>query len=221
MFKVLQEILDWSETWALLLPMAVLTFSKQNKPMLKPIVVLVVASFALYFLIDFSWKFKYDLQLPKIFHDNRILYNITSLVRTLCFMTFFNKLRLPFKGNAPWLLPTVFLGFAFLDFIFLEKFTLFGNYLHLAECIILLVYCLSYYIRILKSDQADVFHTPEFWIITGLTLYEAVNLPIFMNYGNISVSMKKFAVDLWSVHNIAFIVLCLFITKGLLTSARN
>jgi hypothetical protein len=221
MLKVAHEILDWSEAWALLLPLGVLAFKKADTSRLKPVIVFSLVSFVLYFLIDFSWKFKYDLNLPEVFHDNRILYNIASLVRTLCFMAFFNQLRLPFKGKAPLLLPAVFAGFALLDFIFLEKFTLFGNYLHLAECIILLVYCMSYYIRILKSDQADVFHTPAFWIITGLTLYEAVNLPIFMNYGNISESMKKFAIDLWSVHNIAFIVLCLFITRGLLASARN
>jgi hypothetical protein len=221
MREILKYILDWSEVWALLLPMGVLAFFKPETQKLKPVVVFVLGSFLLYFLIDFSWKFKESLNLPRIFHDNRVLYNISSILRTVCFLAFFMKLKLPFRGKNPRVLPVLFLLFVLLNFIFLESFMLFGNYLHLTESIILLVYCLSYYLRILKSDQANVFHTPEFWIITGLTLYEAVNLPIFMNYENISESMKKFAIDLWSVHNVVFIVMCIFLAKGFYQSARN
>lgn len=219
--KTLTEILDWSEVWALLVPLAVIFIFKPSTHKFPSIYGYLLISLPLYSLIDFSWKFKDKFDLPEVLHDNQFLYNALSIIRFLCFSYFFIQLKLPFKGKWQWLIPALFIAFGIYNFLFLESFKTFSNHIHLLESSLILFYCLAYYIRILKSDQVAIFTRPEFWFITGICLYEAINLPIFGYYNKLGGLDEEFAIDLWNVHNIIYIILCLFIAKGFYESSKQ
>jgi hypothetical protein len=59
---------------------------------------------------------------------------------------------------------------------------------------------------------------PHFWVVVGLTLYTSVNFLIFLFYKYL-ISEEftkewKFAIDIWNVHNLSYIVLMTFIAIG-------
>lgn len=215
MADIFKEIFDWSESWAPLIPLAVMLTHRQESHYSRPIRVMVVISLFLYLVINMSWKLKNKLDWWFILDDNRILYNIASIVRTLCFCLFFVHLKLPFKGKFPWLLPSLYAMLLCWAVFRRGDWQNFSDFLHTTESILLIFYALSYYLRTLLSDQAQVLRTPVFWIVTGLVIYEAISLPIFMLYNQVAVTDANFAVDIWDIHNIAFLVMFICIAKGL------
>jgi hypothetical protein len=95
-----------------------------------------------------------------------------------------------------------------------------GNLLA-TEAYLLLVYCMLYYLTELRNDQDGIFDTPHFWIVTGLGIYVVVNFFVFLFYLPMISKDIRLAVDIWNVHNLAFIIFCLFLTKAFYGSIRN
>jgi len=94
-----------------------------------------------------------------------------------------------------------------------------GNLLA-TEAYILLVYCMLYYLSELKDDSKNLFAGPDFWVVTGLSIYVVINFFVFLFYLPMIDVDEDLAVNIWNVHNIAFIIFCLFITKSLYGSHR-
>jgi hypothetical protein len=113
--------------------------------------------------------------------------------------------------------------FIVINFGFFEKFfnynTFSGNLLS-AEAYILLVYCMLYYLTELKDDSDNLFNSPHFWIVTGLSIYVVINFFVFLFYIPMFDVDENLAANIWNVHNIAFIIFCLFIAKALYGSNR-
>jgi hypothetical protein len=87
--------------------------------------------------------------------------------------------------------------------------------------IILMIFTISYFIYILRSDEVHFSRHPSFWIVTGLFIYEAINLFVFVIYSKISTTDSKFAFSLWYVHNFAQLIFCILIAKGLYVSRKR
>ena len=93
-----------------------------------------------------------------------------------------------------------------------------GNLLTV-EAYLLLVYCMLYYFAELKDDE-NLFNGPDFWVVTGLAIYLVTNFFVFLFYTPMLSVDAKLAVNIWNVHNIAFIIFCLFITKAFYGTVR-
>ena len=93
-----------------------------------------------------------------------------------------------------------------------EEFS--GN-LHAMEAYLLLIYCMIYYLEALKDDEKNLFHEKDFWVVTGLCIYVVVNFFVFLFYQPMIDVDVKLAINIWNVHNVAFIIFCLFITKAI------
>ena len=95
----------------------------------------------------------------------------------------------------------------------------YGSNLLAAEAYLLLIYCLLYYLSKLRAEDSDVSRGADFWVVTGLSIYVVVNFFVFLFY----VPMIKFdsnlAERIWDVHNIAYIILCILITRAFYESA--
>jgi len=119
---------------------------------------------------------------------------------------------------------TVFsLIFMIVNFLFFEKFFNYDSFsgnLLATEAYLLLVYCMLYYLTELKSGRDDLFNTPHFWVVTGLSIYVVTNFFVFLFYLPMINIDEDLAVNIWNVHNIAFIIFCLFITKAIYGSFR-
>ncbi len=222
MGKFFKFLLDWSEVWAPLIPLVFLLFKKNQPRFLKPVILYLVAAFLLNVISDIIGDFKAFL--PPWMQSNNPLYNVHSVVRFICFSYFFIKLKQSSFTRLKYILPNVSLVIIIINFIYVEDF---GNPDHLsgnllsAEAYVLLIYCMLYYLAKLRDEVDDITSGADFWIVTGLSIYVVVNFFVFLFYVPMINQDGKLADNMWNVHNIAYIILCLFITKAIYEPARH
>ncbi len=219
---MVRYILDWSEVWALLIPLLYFLFKRKQPRYLKP----VVAYLFIALLINLTGNIiaDYKAYLPAWMQSNNPLYNVHSIIRFMCFSLFFFELKQPSFTRLRYLLSYLSLVIILINFSLVEDFGnpdhLSGNLLAL-EAYLLLVFCMLYYLAKLRDDVDEIASGPDFWIVTGLSMYVVINFFVFLFY----VPMIKFdrglANNIWDVHNIAYIILCIFITKAFYESARH
>jgi hypothetical protein len=213
-------IFDWAEVWALFIPLAILLIRPKQPPLYMLVVVYVWLSLLINLVIDLTWKLR--TYLPHDLNSNNYLYNTHSLVTFGLFSLFFLRLKQPFMETTKKVIPLFFLAFLVINFTCFENFFdywKFSSRLLAIEAGLLLVYCLLYYFYKVKDENEMLNkHQPDFWIVTGLGIYVAVNFFIFLLYNELTVLTSQFAVQIWNVHNISYVVLNLFLARGLYES---
>jgi FtsH-binding integral membrane protein len=218
MSKIIQLFFDWSEVWALLIPLFVWIFSNKQPSLLKSIIVYLWLALTLNLFGDVVADFKKPYHFPLWLQSNTPVYNIHSVVRFVCFSYFFLSLPQPQFKTLKKAIVLVFFLFVIIDFAFFEDFFnrdhLSGNLLS-AEAYLLLIFCMLYYLAVLNDEDDTAFKGPVFWIVTGLSIYVAVNFFVFLFYVPMNAQNWRLADNMWSVHNWAYIILCLFITRAL------
>ena len=146
-----------------------------------------------------------------------------SIIRFFCFGYFFGALRQSSFQNLRHILPYISVVLILLNFAYIENF---GNPDHLSgnllstEAYLLLVYCVLYYLSKLRDEEDDIVWGPDFWIVTGLSIYVVVNFFVFLFYVPMIIQDAGLANNIWDVHNVAYIILCLFISKAFYGAAR-
>lgn len=213
------KILDWSEVWALLIPLIALLFRREQPATLRPIIVYIWVAFIVNLAIDII------MELRTYYPDwtNNPLYNIHSVIRFTCFSFYFIQLQRNSFGRLKKILAILSAIFLIINFLFFENFfnnESFSGNLHATEAYLLLIYCMLYYLSELKDDSKNLFNGPDFWVVTGLSIYVVVNFFVFLFYLPMIDVDLDLAVNIWNIHNIAFIIFCLFIAKGLYGSDR-
>ena len=216
MGNFIQSALDWSEVWALLIPLIVLFFKRQRPRFLKPVIIYLWLALGINLVIDFTWYFK--SYLPGWLQSNNPFYNIHAVARFACFSIFFMLLPQSSFGRLKKWLVAVSAVFILVNFSFFEHFLnpdhLSGNLLS-AEAYLLLIYCMQYYLAELRDDSHAIFGGPDFWIVTGLSIYVVISFFVFLFYLPLLNFDPMLADRMWNFHNIAFIIFCIFITKAL------
>lgn len=219
MSKILASIFDWSEVWALLIPLFLLMFRKKQSAILQPVIVYLWLALALNLFCDIIGDFKKPYHFPAWLQSNNPIYNIHSVVRFACFSYFFISLpQSQFKAFKK-IIALSFVLYFIIDFTFFENFFYFshlsGNILS-AEAYLLLIYGMLYYLAVLNDEDDDAaFKGPVFWIVTGLSIYVVINFFVFLFYVPMITQNMVLAVGIWNVHNAAYIILCLFIARAL------
>lgn len=213
-------LLDWSEVWALLIPLAILLWKKNRTPYLKPVRIFVYIALMLNIAINLIWKFKKSMGLHEgdFFWSNNFIYNAESIIRFHLFAWFFLLLNQRFMHRVKRIIPFLFLALAAVNFTFFEDFfnqSSFSSRLLATEAALLLFYCLQYFIYVIVEEKTvKLGQQPGFWVVTGLSVYVAVNFFIFLFYATLSKNPSpeklNFVVRLWDVHNVVFILFCIF-----------
>jgi len=223
------KALDWSEVWALLIPLMVLLFRRPQPATLKPVIIYLCIAFILNVGIDIIMIFRdYRLEwvkatFPEWLKTNNPLYNIHSVARFTCFSIYFMQLQHASFTKFKKFLAAASAIFIVINFSIFENFfnpRSFSGSLLATEAYLLLVYCMLYYLSELKDDSKNLFIGPDFWIVTGLSMYVVINFFVFLFYLPMIDVDPQVAVNIWNVHNIAFIIFCLFITKAFYGSHR-
>ena len=216
---------DWMEVWALFIPIIFLCFRKKQPHTLKPVIAYVFIALYLNYLIDVVFQFQDICNFPIWFRTNTYIYHINSIVRFFIFAYFFIKLDQPFLYWIKRIIPVLYLGFVIINFNFHEKFINYwfedgyvksdmSNLLLSVEAALLLIYCLQYYIYRMLEDRTETQKPPDFWIVTGLSVYVAISFPIYLYYDRLKVDYIYFAINIWKVHNVSFIIFCIFMAKA-------
>ena len=214
---MIRPIADWSEVWALLIPLAFM-FSWRKMPLyLRPIQLYLILALIINIISTVIWKRnQLNLHLPGWLDSNNFLYNTHSIIRLLLFSLFFIQLNQRFMHRVKFILPFLFLLFVVINFTVSENYVdaNLSSRLLATEAALLLFYCLQYFIYLMVEDRTfNLKKEPGFWIVTGLSIYVATNFFIFLFYNYLTQQNWKFAVDIWDVHNSAYLVLCIFIAR--------
>ncbi|HEV2481555.1 MAG TPA: hypothetical protein VGS79_17915 [Puia sp.] len=217
-----KTILDWSEAWAPLVPLAIRMRHRTQPSYLRPVVIYVWFAFFCNVAIDVVWKLSNRISVP--YNSNNWLYNLHSVVRFGLFAAFFLRLRQPFIVGLKRAVAAGFAVFVVVDFGWFERFfeyQYFSSRLLAMEAGLLLFYCLQYYFYKLREDVELEWSQPDFWVVTGLGIYVAINFLIFLTYNELSAYYTHFAVDIWSVHNISYVLFQFFLAKAFYESTRR
>ncbi len=223
MKKVFSTILDTSEVWALLIPLFQLLFKPKQPRYLRPVIVYLFVALLLNLAVDI-------LAAYNLVHtgneriSNNPLYNIHSIVRFFCFSYFFILLRQPFFKFIKKILVSLFFLFLVINFGFEEDLFYTGHIsgtLFSTEAFFLLVCCMLYYLSQLKGEVASITGSKDFLVVTGLAIYVAANFFVFLFYVPMITENPQLAANMWDVHNVAYILLCIFISKAFYATSGN
>jgi len=207
-----------------LIPLFFVVFGPRQPAPLKPVIIYLWLALLLDTIGDCIGYDEIRSYFPHWLQSNNPLYNIHSLVRFACFSYFFISLPQPRFKTAKKVIAIVFILFVIADFTLFEHFFYYyhlsGNLLS-AEAYLLLIYCLLYYLAALNDDNDAAFKGPVFWIVTGLGMYLVVNFFVFLFYVPMIIQNIDLADHIWKVHDVAYIILCLFITRAFYATNRN
>ncbi len=215
MSSVFFSILNWSEVWALLIPLFVLMVRRKQPSYMKPVILYLWSALLLNLICDILSKYNDTHRGNEI--SNNPLYNIHSIVRFVCFSYFFILLKQKFFKPVNKFIPIIYFLFVAINFSVNENFFykkhISGNLLSM-EAFLLLIYCMLYYLSQLKSEVGSITGTKNFWVVTGLAIYVAANFFVFLFYIPMITENSIVANNMWNVHNISYILLCTFISKA-------
>ena len=206
----------------MLIPLTIMIWKRNRTDYLKPVRIYIVFAFILNLVIDIiaETKGSWGIDETNFFWNNNVFYNITSIVRLILFAWFFILLKQRFMHRIKALIPFGFLVFVLINFIFFEKFVpqgddeSFSSRLLATEAALLVFYCLQYFIFLMIEDRSDTISKQKgFWVVTGLTIYVATSFFIFLFYDYLSRVTRDFAVGIWDIHNIAFIIFCICMAR--------
>lgn len=225
MFVHLNIILDFSEVWALFIPLALLLVKRKQPSVLTPVIVYLFLALILNVISDSIMWYNSGRKLEDMLSNN-VYYNIHSIVRFVCFCIFFLRLRQSYFTNIKRMIPVVWILFFIINFYFIEKQSFF-NFLHLsgnlfaAEAYLLLVYCMLYYLSELRDDVAKFRGEKVFWVVTGLAIFVVINFFVFLFYIPMLDENEPLATRMWDIHNGAYIIFCILLAKAFYVPARN
>jgi len=204
-----------------MIPLSVLLFRRQQPSSLRPVIVYLWLAFLVNVAIDIIMAINIYSGTQNL--SNNPLYNIHSVLRFTCFSFYFIRLQKNSFAQLKKLLALFGLVFLFVNFVFFEDFfnrESFSGNLLTVEAYLLLAYSMLYYLAELKDDE-NLFDGPHFWVVTGLAVYLVTNFFVFLFYMPMITVDVELAINIWNVHNIAFIIFCLFITKAFYGSFRH
>ena len=222
----LRTIFDWSEVWALLIPLTILLVYKPKGRWVMPVKWYVFTALTLNIIIDFIWysnkKEWFGLSEAEYnTWNNNIFYNLHSIARLLFFSWFFYLQGKGFR-HITRIIPVIFLVGVIIFFSFWGNVWYISSYLLATEAGFLLFYCLWYTNKMLRDDKPAFSSShPPFWVVGGLTIYTAVNFFIFLFYDYLNDHYEDFLLGTWDLHNSLFIILCICIAIGFYNERNN
>jgi hypothetical protein len=237
LLSIFRTIFDWSEVWALLIPLTVLLIFNPNGDWVTPIKWYLLTAFLLNLCVDFIWYVNKEewfgvSEAKKNWWNNNIFYNLHSFARLFFFSWFFSIQGVGLKKIAR-MVPVVFLSAVIIFFTIKkdgfnyndpaeESIFYISSYLLATEAGLLLFYCLWYTNKIMREDKpAFSSSNPPFWVVGGLTIFTSVNFFVFLFYDFMNVFDDEFLVSIWDLHNSLFIILCICIAIGLYNERRT
>ena len=118
----------------------------------------------------------------------------------------------------------MYILFFIIDVTFFENFfdsrKIAAN-LFTGEAFLLLVYCLLFYLSKLKTDNDEIIGGPEIYVVTGLSIFVVTNFFLYLFYDAMLAESLTLANNIWTVHNVAYILFCVLIAKAFSRAKRT
>lgn len=201
-------------TSSTLLPalLALLLFKKQNAPLKYLSYLLWVAT-----LVEIAAYFLAQNQIP-----NLPLLHVYVIIE-FALLGWMYQLYL-YRFYPKYLIPVIIVVFTFLSIlnsIFVQKIQTFNTYARALENLLLIVFALSFFYKLLKELKVKYLEKkPIFWINTGILIYFSGSLFIFI-FSNFLVKRLALNTQMWIIHAFLNIVHNIFYAIGLWLSREN
>lgn len=219
MHGIYETIMDWSEVWGFLIPLAVIMIFRQFKGM-RPIIIYICVALVLNSIATIMQLYNGDM--PNWMKNNNVVYNIHSVVRVLFFSWYIGKITPKQFAFIHKTILIVYIVFVVANFSFLESPLDLSQRLSAAESIVLLFLCLAFFLRSIQDDSlTNWIHQPSFLICFAVTLYEALTFFIFLFIFPIFDSNPTFGAICMNIYQVAFIVFCALLGLALYKSRKN
>lgn len=202
----LKLIWEWSEGWAMLIPLLAIFVFRPKGRHVWLLVTYVIIAFAVNFFAQLVLQCYYLF--PDSFsNSNNIYYNIHVVVRVLILGWYIISVR-PYKYHV--LLKTLlilFITFTLINFTFFESPLLLSIRLFAAGNITLIICCVSYFLRsILEDSTVNWLKHPSFIVCTAVCLYEAVTFFIFLFIYPLSYTDPEFGLVTLRIYQVILVV---------------
>ncbi|QHT66114.1 hypothetical protein GXP67_05235 [Rhodocytophaga rosea] len=157
----------------------------------------------------------YDKVLLK---DNLFLYHINCafsfLILTIYFRSIFKIRKIRVFVS---IISTLFFVFFVINLYFWENLQTFNSNSFGIASLIIITYCLLFYTEeLLSLHTIHITASAHFWYVTGLLTYYAGSFIIFITYRYFIQNHIRFTGLLWQTHNVIFLLLCLYLYRGLI-----
>lgn len=213
-------IINWSEVWALLIPLLFLIIYRSGAKELQPLKWYVFIALLLNTVSTLS--FWYNAQMPGFLKNNNILYNLNSLARVFFFSWYILLITPKQHKYLPRVLLMVYLVFVLVNFSLFENPLFFSTRLFIAESVVLLFLGISFMLRSIQ-DETVVNWTkqPSFIVCVAIVLYEAITFFIFLFILPLAEKDPQFGLLMLKVYKIAFIIFCIMLAITFRNYSRN
>jgi len=223
--KIIKFILDWSEVWALLLPLFILLVYKFSDKNVRYLKVYVIAGFILNFSAVFMLEYYYLV--PNWLYvdnlaNNNIFYNVHSITRVLLFSLYIIAIKQSkYTGIFKIILLTYFI-YILSNYLFIESPLYLSTNTFVSESIVLLIFCMFYFFQSIQDDsQVNWLKHPSFFVCTGICFYEVTTFFIFLFFYPLSLKDQDFFKITMRIYNISFVILCIFLAFALYRSKKK
>ena len=169
-------------------------------------------------MADVSWRFRPCM--PDFLKNNNYLYNLNSVCRIIFFSFFFQKAVELFSIRRLRIFLSIYVIAAGIYLSVSERFLTLSSPLHVCESFILLFFCITYLIKLIRAEQAFVAFDSYLLIISGLAIYESVNFFVYLFYQYLPDPESEFAHNIWYVPDVSFVIFCLFIARAFSTRGK-
>jgi len=157
----------------------------------------------------------YDKLLLK---DNLFLYHINcGLSFTILTIYFISIIKLRNIKFFIYIAAFLFFLFFVINLSIWENLQTFNSNSFSIASLIIVTYSLLYYLEnLLNPDTVNIAGSKHFWFVTGLLTYYASNFFIFVTYRYFTQNNIQATGILWQTHNVIFLMLCLYLLKGMI-----
>ena len=208
--NLFNTILNWSEVWALLIPLAIYLLYRPTDNSSQILGWYLFVAIILNGLSTTSFVFNESM--PAFLKNNNIFYNTHSIARVIFFSWFIQKITpKQFSFINKILLPG-YLIFAVVNFIFFENILFFSSRLFAAESVVLLFLCIAYFLRSIQDETVVNWTShPSFLVCTGIVIYEAITFFIFLFILPLADRDPEFGLLSLKIYKMTFVLLCTLI----------
>ncbi len=210
----LNSVIQWSEVWALLIPLAIIIlFGTKGSGML-PVVLYICIAFILN-LAAIIISIYHD-RLPPNFQNNNILYNLHSFVRVLLLGWYITNLKLLSSSRLIKIIIPVYILFVLVNFIFWGNPLLLSSRLFSVESIVLLLLSFLYFFCSMQDEsKIDWLKHPSFLVCTAISLYEALSFFIFLFFYPLFEKNPEFGMLTMKIFSVTFLIFCILMALAL------
>lgn len=217
--NILRSILDWSEVWALLLPLSILLIYKisdQSTRFIKLYVSIgLLLNFSAVFMLEYYYLVPKWLYVDNL-SNNNILYNIHSMTRVLLLSLYITTIKLSKHTTLSKIILVTYFIYILTNYFFIESPLFLSSNTFVSESIVLLIFCILYFFKSIQDDsQVNWLKHPSFLVCTGICFYEVTTFFIFLFFYPLSLKDQDFFKVTMRIYSISFTILCIFLAIAL------